>query len=131
MNITLLKSKIHRATVTGADLDYEGSIAVDRGLLKIANLREFERVDIYNCNNGERFSTYIILGEPGQIELNGAAARKVMPGDEVIIAAYVQMTEVEADSFHPTVVLVNKDNSVKSIKHGVIDELLEVESQRK
>ena len=98
MNITLLKSKIHRATVTGADLDYEGSIAIDRDLLKVANLRQFERVDIYNCNNGERFSTYVILGDPGQVELNGAAARKVLPGDEVIIAAYTQMTEVEAES---------------------------------
>ena len=84
MNITLLKAKIHRATVTGADLDYEGSISIDRNLLKAANLREFERVDIYNCSNGERFSTYIILGEPGEVALNGAAARKVLPGDEVI-----------------------------------------------
>lgn len=126
MNITLLKSKIHRATVTGADLDYEGSIAVDRTLLNVANIREFEKVAIYNCNNGERFSTYIILGEPGQIELNGAAARKVMPGDEVIIASYAQMPEVEADDFHPTVVLVHKDNSVKAIKQSAIDELVEI-----
>lgn len=127
MNITLLKSKIHRATVTGADLDYEGSIAIDRGLLKVANLRQFERVDIYNCNNGERFSTYVILGEPGQVELNGAAARKVLPGDEVIIAAYIQMTEVEAESFEPTVVLVNKDNSVKSITRKISELLVEVD----
>lgn len=127
MNITLLKSKIHRATVTGADLDYEGSIAIDRELLKVANLREFERVDIYNCNNGERFSTYIILGAPGQVELNGAAARKVLPGDEVIIAAYTQMTEVEAESFEPTVVLVERDNSVKSIKRNISDLLVEVD----
>lgn len=127
MNITLLKAKIHRATVTGADPDYEGSISIDRELLKSAKLREFERVDIYNCNNGERFSTYIILGEPGQIALNGAAARKVLPGDEVIIASYVQMTEKEADSFHPTVVLVNKDNSIKAIKQTAIDELLGIE----
>jgi aspartate 1-decarboxylase len=124
MNITLLKCKIHRATVTGADIDYEGSIAVDRKLLKAANLREFERVDIYNCNNGERFSTYIILGDPGQIALNGAAARKVLPGDEIIIAAYAQMTEKEADSFQPKIVMVNKDNSIKSIKQSPIDELL-------
>jgi aspartate 1-decarboxylase len=125
MNITLLKAKIHRATVTGADIDYEGSISVDRDLLKVANLREFERVDIYNCNNGERFSTYIILGEPGQVALNGAAARKVLPGDEVIIASYAQMSEEEAESFQPTVVLVNKDNSIKSIK--AVDQLLEIE----
>ena len=124
MNITLLKAKIHRATVTGADLDYEGSIAVDRQLLKAANIREFERVDIYNCNNGERFSTYIILGEPGQVALNGAAARKVLPGDEVIIASYAQMTDAEANDFEPTVVLVHKDNRIKSIKQKAIEELL-------
>ena len=124
MNITLLKAKIHRATVTGADIDYEGSIAIDRQLLKAANLREFEAVDIYNCNNGERFSTYIFKGEPGQIVLNGAAARLVVPGDEVIIAAYAQMDEAEADDFQPVVVLVNKDNSVKSIKQSAIEELL-------
>jgi aspartate 1-decarboxylase len=124
MNITLLKAKIHRATVTGADLDYEGSIAVDRQLLKAANIREFERVDIYNCNNGERFSTYIILGEPGQVALNGAAARKVLPGDEVIIASYAQMTDAEANDFEPTVVIVHKDNRIKSIKQKAIEELL-------
>ncbi len=128
MNITLLKAKIHRATVTGADLEYEGSIAVDTKLLEIANLREFEKVDIYNCNNGERFSTYIILGEPGQICLNGAAARKVMSGDEVIIASYAMMSEAEAEKFTPTVVLVNKDNSVKSLKSKDVDELLNVKN---
>ena len=127
MNITLLKAKIHRATVTGADIDYEGSIAIDRQLLKAANLREFELVDIYNCNNGERFSTYIFQGEPGQIVLNGAAARLVVPGDEVIIAAYAQMNEAEADDFQPAVVLVNKDNSVKSIKQSAIEELLDMD----
>ncbi len=127
MNITLLKAKIHRATVTGADLNYEGSISIDRELLRMANLREFERVDIYNCSNGERFSTYIILGDPGQVELNGAAARKVLPGDEVIIAAYAQMTEVEAEAFEPTVVLVHKDNSVKSIKGSPSGQWMEIQ----
>lgn len=126
MKITLLKSKIHCATVTEADIDYEGSIAIDTELLKVADLREFERVDIYNCNNGERFSTYVILGKPGQISLNGAAARKVVPGDEVIIAGYAQFSEEEAASFAPSVVLVHKDNSVKSVKRGKIHELLEV-----
>ncbi len=126
MNITLLKSKIHCATVTEADIDYEGSIAIDTDLLKVANLREFERVDIYNCNNGERFSTYIILGQPGQISLNGAAARKVIPGDEVIIAGYAQLSESEVATFTPSVVLVNKDNSVKSVKRGKVHEILRV-----
>lgn len=128
MNITLLKAKIHRATVTGADLEYEGSIAIDTKLLEVANLREFEKVHIYNCNNGQRFSTYVILGEHGQICLNGAAARLVMPGDEVIIAAYASMSEVEADEFSPTVVMVNKDNSVKSLKSKDIDELINVKN---
>lgn len=126
MKITLLKSKIHCATVTEADLTYEGSISIDTELLKAAHLREFERVDIYNCNNGERFSTYVILGGPGQIALNGAAARKVVPGDEVIIASYAQFSQDEADRFIPSVVLVHKDNSVKSIKRGKIRELLPV-----
>lgn len=93
----------------------------------MAKLREFERVDIYNCSNGERFSTYIILGDPGQVELNGAAARKVLPGDEVIIAAYAQMTEAEAEAFEPTVVLVHKDNSVKSIKGSPSGQWMEIQ----
>jgi aspartate 1-decarboxylase len=126
MIITLLKAKIHRATVTGADINYEGSISIDQQLLKSANLREFERVDIYNCNNGERFSTYIILGEPGQVALNGAAARLVVPGDEVIIAAYAQMSEEEAAEFQPKMVLVHKDNSIKCAKQSVLEELLEI-----
>ena len=127
MNITLLKAKIHRATVTGADIDYEGSIAIDRQLLKAANLREFERVDIYNCNNGERFSTYIILGDPGQVALNGAAARLVVPGDEIIIAGYAQMSEKEADEFQPNEVFVHKDNSIKPVEQSVLEELLEMD----
>ncbi|MCB1120155.1 MAG: aspartate 1-decarboxylase [Verrucomicrobiae bacterium] len=127
MNITLLKGKIHRATVTGADLDYEGSIAIDTKLLEAAGFREFERVDIYNCNNGERFSTYIILGEPGQVALNGAAARKVLPGDEVIIAAYAQMSEVEAETFQPQVVMVDKANRIKSVKGSRLEALSGIE----
>lgn len=115
MKITLLKSKIHCATVTDADLNYEGSISIDTALLKVAHLREFEQVDIYNCNNGERFSTYVIPGEPGQIALNGAAARKVVPGDEVIIASYAQFSPDDADRFTPSVVLVHKDNSIKRV----------------
>lgn len=127
MNITLLKSKIHRATVTGADIDYEGSISIDRQLIQAASLQEFERVDIYNCNNGERFSTYVILGESGQIALNGAAARKVLPGDQVIIAAYAIMTEKEAEAFNPTVVLVKNDNSIKAIKERELEALLGID----
>lgn len=107
---TLLKSKIHRATVTGADLNYEGSIAIDTALCRAANLVEFEKVDIYNINNGARFSTYVIPGAPGEISLNGAAARMVQPGDRLIIASYVQLSEEELRQFKPTVVLVDDNN---------------------
>jgi aspartate 1-decarboxylase len=107
---TLLKSKIHRATVTGSDLNYEGSIAIDTALCRAANLVEFEKVDIYNINTGARFSTYVIYGAPGEISLNGAAARLVQAGDRLIIASYVQLNEEEVKSFRPTVVLVDDLN---------------------
>lgn len=107
---TLLKSKIHRAVVTGSDLNYEGSIAIDMALCREANLVEFEKVDIYNINTGARFSTYVIPGSPGEISLNGAAARMVQPGDRIIIASYVQVKEEELNAFRPKVVLVDDDN---------------------
>ncbi len=114
--LTLLKTKIHRATVTEADLNYEGSISICPDLIKAAGLLEFEKVDIYNCNNGERFHTYVIYGKKGQIGLNGAAARKVMPGDLVIIVNYASMTEQEAHSYRPKVVFVTNDNSIKLVE---------------
>ena len=114
--LTLLKTKIHRATVTEADLNYEGSISICPELIKAAGLLEFEQVDIYNCNNGERFHTYVILGRKGQIGLNGAAARRVMPGDLVIIANYASMTEKEAHTHKPKVVFVHADNSIKNLE---------------
>lgn len=106
MLIEMMKSKIHRVTVTEANLNYIGSITVDSALLKAANILEGERVWIVNNNNGERFDTYTIAGEEGSgvICLNGAAARKVQPGDIVIIMAYAQMTPEEAASFKPTVI---------------------------
>jgi aspartate 1-decarboxylase len=107
---TLLKSKIHRAVVTGSDLNYEGSIAIDTALWKLADLVEFEKVDIYNINTGARFSTYVIPGGPGEISLNGAAARMVQPGDRIIIASYVQLREEEIPGFRPRVVLVDEHN---------------------
>jgi aspartate 1-decarboxylase len=112
VQLTMLKAKIHRATVTEADLGYEGSISIDRALLEAAGLLVHERVDVYNCNNGERFSTYIIPGSPGEICLNGAAARKVLPGDQVIIAAYVQVNEREAEVHEPVVVFVDGENRI-------------------
>lgn len=111
MQRVLLKSKIHRATVTGSDLTYEGSISVDTQLMKSADLLEFERVDIYNCNNGERFSTYVIPGQSGEIALNGAAARLVQPGDKIIIASYVDLEEKEALNWTPKLIFVNEKNS--------------------
>jgi len=115
MMLTMLKSKIHRATVTGSDLNYEGSIAIDYKLMKSAMLKEYERVDIYNINNGERFSTYVIKGKSGEISLNGAAARLVQKGDLLIIASYIQIEESKLNSFKPKIILVDKKN--KEIKN--------------
>ncbi|MGQ9644519.1 MAG: aspartate 1-decarboxylase [Ignavibacterium sp.] len=112
MMITMLKSKIHRARVTDSDLNYEGSIAIDVKLMKAASLYEFEKVDIYNINNGERFSTYVIKGKPGEISLNGAAARLVQKGDLIIIASYIQILESEVKSYIPKIVLVDEKNRV-------------------
>lgn len=106
MLIEMMKSKIHRVTVTEANLNYIGSITIDSALLKAANILEGERVFIVDNNNGERFDTYTIAGEEGSgvVCLNGAAARKVQPGDIVIIMAYARMTPEEARDFKPSVV---------------------------
>ncbi len=112
MTIEMLKGKIHRATVTRADLNYVGSISIDPALYRAANMREYEKVDVLDITNGSRLTTYIINGEPGEICLNGAAARLVQPGDKVIIVAYASMTEEEADAFTPSVVIVDDDNRI-------------------
>ena len=106
MNLTMLKSKIHRATVRQAELDYVGSITIDEELLEAAGILEYEQVQIVDVNNGERFETYTIAGErgSGMICLNGAAARKVQPGDTVIIMAYAIMDFEEAKKFKPAVI---------------------------
>lgn len=106
MLLQIMKSKIHRVTVTQADLNYIGSITIDSALLKAAGIREGERVYIVDNNNGERLDTYVIAGEEGSgvICLNGAAARKVQPGDVIIIMAYALMTPEEADNFTPKVI---------------------------
>lgn len=114
MQLTLLKSKLHRATVTAADLHYEGSIALGPDLRKAAQLLEFERVEIYNVTNGQRFATYVIAGsKPGEVMINGAAARLVQPGDHVIIASYAEFTPEEARNHQPTVVLLDAHNKPK------------------
>ena len=114
MNITMLYSKLPRATVTEANLHYVGSITIDQDLLDAANMRVGQKIDIVNINNGERFSTYIIPGKAGKKEmcLNGAAARKVHVGDKIIIIAYASMSEQEADEFEPKIVILEDDNSI-------------------
>jgi aspartate 1-decarboxylase len=112
MLITLLKSKIHRAKVSGADLNYEGSIAIDTKLMQAANIIEFEKVDVYNITNGSRFATYVINGGDGEISLNGAAARLVQEGDLIIIASYIQVNNEEKSDHHPTIVLVDDKNTI-------------------
>lgn len=130
MVITMLKSKIHRATVTQSELDYIGSITVDESLMKASGLREYEKVEIADVNNGSRFSTYVIAGEAnsGIICLNGAAARNVATGDKIIIMSYASITEAEADANPPKVVFVNDDNSISRItryeKHGRLSDLV-------
>jgi len=112
MQLNLLKAKIHRATVTHAELHYEGSCAIDARLLDISGIREYEQVHIYNINNGHRFVTYAIRGEAGSgvISINGAAAHMAQPGDLVIICAYGQCDEAEAEKFKPTLVYVDREN---------------------
>lgn len=110
----MLHSKIHRATVTDANLNYVGSITIDSDILKAAGMRVGQKVDIVNVNNGERFSTYIIPGVAGGKEfcLNGAAARKVHKGDKIIIIAYASLSPEEADEFKPSIVILDDDNTI-------------------
>jgi len=118
---TLLKSKIHRATVTDANVDYEGSISIDRDLMDLACLQEYEQVHIYNITNGNRFSTYVIEGErkSGDVCINGAAAHLAKRGDLVIIANYASYSENDASLHKPKLVYVNQDNSVKNISDHI------------
>lgn len=110
MKIDMMYSKIHRATVTGADLMYEGSVSIDTALLKKAKMYLNQKVDIVNCNNGARFSTYIIAGKKGEVCLNGAAARLVQKGDKVIIITYASIDLAKAEKHEPTVVFVDEKN---------------------
>lgn len=120
MKRTLLKSKIHMASVTEANLNYYGSISIDKDLCQQADLLPFEKVEIYNCNNGSRFATYVILGEKGEICVNGAAARHVQTGDVIIIASYAQYKHKELEKHNPRLVFVDQTNQVKEVK-GYID----------
>ena len=115
MFLTMLKSKLHRATVTGADLDYEGSIAIDCDLLDLSGILPHEQVDVFNINTGGRFTTYAIEAPRGsrEVAVNGAAARLVQKGDRVIIVAYCEIPAAEARNYHPTVVVLGEGNEVK------------------
>lgn len=126
--INLLNGKIHRATVTQAALDYVGSITIDADLMRAAKIHEYEKVQIADVNNGQRFETYVIAGEAGSgiICLNGAAAREVQVADKVIIMSYTWVSEAEIDQHYPTVVLVDENNQITKIanyeKHGKLTE---------
>ena len=128
VNYTMLKGKIHRAVVKQADLNYVGSITVDTKLLEAAGILEYEMVQIVDVENGNRFETYTIAGEPGSgmICLNGAAARQVAVGDHVILMCYAQMTPEEAKEHHPKVVFVDDENKIARVtnyeKHGKLTE---------
>lgn len=115
-----LSGKIHGATLTGANVEYMGSLAVDTELLRAAGILPYERIDVYNLDNGERLTTYAIPGNPGEICLNGAAALKGKAGQRVIIAAFAWLGEEELSGFQPTSVIVDKDNNVAEIKKGDI-----------
>ncbi len=114
MQLTLLKAKLHRACVTHAELDYEGSCAIDSDLLEKSGILEYEQIQIYNVTNGKRFTTYAIRAEAGSrvISVNGAAAHKANPGDRVIICAYGNLSEAEARSHKPKLVYLDEDNHV-------------------
>ncbi len=114
MQRTMLKSKLHRVSVTHSELDYEGSCAIDEALLEAANIKEYEQIDIYNISNGERFTTYAIRGQrhSGIISVNGAAARKANPGDLIIIASYAVYNEIELERFKPQLVYVDRQNHI-------------------
>lgn len=117
MQKKMLQAKIHRAVVTGADLHYEGSCAVDQELLELSGIREFQHIEIYNINNGERFTTYALTAPRRSrvIGLNGAAARRAMVGDLLIIAAYSDYSESELATYQPVVVIVDENNEPKPV----------------
>jgi aspartate 1-decarboxylase len=113
-----LRSKIHRATVTHVDIEYEGSLSLDENLMTAAGLWPFERVEVWNVSNGERFSTYIVQGQKGsrQVEVYGAAGRKVNVGDKIIIASYAYLEDSEVEFFTPKIILMGEGNKIARIK---------------
>ena len=126
MNKTLLKSKLHRINVTQVEIDYEGSCAIDKDILEIAGMQEYEKVDVYNVTNGKRFSTYLIFAESGSktLSVNGAAAHKVNIDDVVIICTYGQYDEKESKTHIPTLVYFDKENNITDIKNSIPEQKL-------
>ena len=122
MTFDMLYSKIHRATVTDANLNYVGSITIDADLMKASNLKVGQKVDIVNINNGERFQTYVIKGKSGSKDmcLNGAAARKVEIGDKIIVISYASYSEAELENYKPIVVLVDDKNNIELITNELV-----------
>lgn len=121
MQRLMLKSKLHRVRVTHSELHYEGSCAIDEALLDAANIHEYEQIQIYNINNGERFTTYAIRAErhSGVISVNGAAAHKANPDDLIIIASYAQYSEAEVAAYQPTLIYVDGDNRITAQKNHI------------
>ena len=121
MQRTMLKSKLHRVSVTHSELDYEGSCAIDEALLEVSNIREYEQISIYNVTNGERFSTYAMRADrhSGIISINGAAAHKASPGDIIIIASYAIYNEIELEKFTPQLVYVDGNNRIQSQRNAI------------
>lgn len=121
MQLTLLKAKLHHARVTHAELEYEGSCAIDSALLEAAGIREYEQIHIYNVDNGERFVTYAIRAEEGSgvISVNGAAAHKASPGDRVIICTYAVLSQQEAATFKPTLVYLDAANRISHCRNAI------------
>ena len=124
MRRRMMKSKIHRATVTDANLDYIGSISLDPELMRLADIREWEQVAVLDIDNGARFETYAIVGGPGEVCLNGAAARLVHRGDKVIVITYADYEESELEGFAPTVVHVDSSNTPVDVTGDRLDEEL-------
>ena len=121
MRKTLLKSKLHRINVTQVELDYEGSCAIDKNFIEAAGMQEYEKIEVYNVTNGERFSTYLIVAEAGSktLSVNGAAAHKVSLNDIVIICIYGSYNEDESKNHQPTLVYFDKNNNIKDIKNKI------------
>lgn len=121
MLTTMLKAKLHRATVTHSELEYEGSCAIDSKLLEVSGIREYEQIEIYNVTNGERFTTYAIRAEEGSgiVSVNGAAAHKADPGDIVIICTYVRLDQQELTNFKPKLVYLDESNDITHTRHTI------------